>query len=384
MRKKIFPDWFCLIDGRNNFQIEPYRDREFLFGNSEWRDKIEHYLYKADLLSMALRLIFWGQYGIGKTHLLRYLQYIIENSDYPYETYYLHASDIQDKTGFEHLLYEMVTVLGFDSMRNMLRNYQLKYPLDDGQSEYKFCQDNPDVNKAFSTLVHPSEKPALAAWNYLSGRKLENIKEQEIAGVSKRLLEKASDFAAVIQVFANIIEEMTGRQLLYLVDECENFTRITNRTLEARWNESLRALLDIQNLGIVMTVGAEKTDNIPVLILRPDIVRRIHRAHYIQMNAFKPADTEVFLKGLLKMWVDDDKRSALEASEKFDEEIEGYDPSLYPFTVKGFKYFCSTVAVDPRNAKPSEILAKLNSAAGESFDKHRLISQELLSSIDLS
>src|SRR3989442_1357617 len=80
----------------------------------------------------------------------------------------------------------------------------------------------------------------------------------------------------------------TGEELLYLIDEGENLGKVTKAVLEARWGESIRSILDLKHVGVVMTIGAERQDGIPKIILQPDIVRRFQRDNYIQMEAYKP------------------------------------------------------------------------------------------------
>jgi hypothetical protein len=381
MTKPEFSDWFCLKKGRKNFSIDPVTDRNILFGKPEWETQMDERLRKAQLLATPVRLVWWGQYGIGKTHRLRHMQFLVNDRGYAYHSCYVIASDIQEKTGFERLHYEMVNALGREYMRDLVKRYFAKAAAGQVAPFSDICGDSADVRMALETFGGPGERPVPAAWRFLCGRSLEKG-ELDVVGVGRPALERAGDYAGVIQAMATIIESEDQKQLLYLVDECENLTRITNRTAEARWNESLRAVLELKNLSIVLTVGAEKTENLPVLILQPDVVRRIQKDNYVQMEAFKAPETDSFMRGLLRQWIDDTKRSALESSENWVGSVADYDQELYPFTKSGFKMFCDGVTVDPRSAKPSEILAKLNNVAAEAFfQDRRLITRDHLTAM---
>lgn len=381
--KATFPDWFCLKDGRRNFSIDPVQDRNQLFGKPEWEAGIDDRLKKSQLLSTPISLVWWGQFGIGKTHRLRHTEYLVQKNGYAYRTCYVVASDIQEKTGFERLHYELVNELGRDTMRQIVKSYVLKVAgnQDGVRPIIEICGNSADVAAAIESFGGASDRVVPAAWRFLCGRQLEKG-EPDVVGVSRPSLERASDYASVIAALATMIETECNQQLFYLVDECENLLRITNRTAEARWNEALRAILDIKNLSIVLTVGAEKSDNLPVLILRPDIVRRIQKDNYVQMDAFKEPETEGFVRGLLEQWIDTAKRNVLESEEQFAASVPDYEPSLYPFTKGGFQMFCQGVTVDPRSAKPSEILAKLNNVAAEAyFQDKRLINRDHLTTM---
>src|SRR6266404_4817714 len=126
MGKLSFSEWFCLKDGHKNFQIDPVRDQEFLFGEPEWEKDIDSRLKRSQLLGTPLRLVWWGQFGIGKTHRLRHTQHLIEKNNYRYFPRYVVAADIQEKTGFERLHFELVNSLGRDFMKGMVESFILK------------------------------------------------------------------------------------------------------------------------------------------------------------------------------------------------------------------------------------------------------------------
>jgi len=383
MNNTAFSDWFCLRGDRKNFTIDPVLDRDRLFGMPEWESAIDDRLRKCQLLGMPLRLVWWGQFGIGKTHRLRHTEHLIHSHEYAYRPCYVIASDIQEKTGFETLHFELVNHLGREEMRSLVKAYVFKAAMPgSGVLPLKeICGGSTDVNSAMESFGAPAEKLVQVAWRFLCGLELDKG-ESDMIGTTRHCLERASDFAAVIGAFATIIESETKKQLLYLVDEGENLLRITNRTAEAQWNEALRALLDLKNLSIVMTVGAEKSDKIPVLVLQPDIVRRIQKDNYVQMESFKAPEARSFVGGLLKAWVDPDRLAALESKEGFRETVKDYDPAFYPFTPGSFEMFCEAVILDPRNAKPSEILAKLNNVAADAYFKQkRMISKDQLSDL---
>src|SRR3989442_1357615 len=100
MARPTFQEWFCLREGRRNFEIDPLHDQEFLFGEAMWQEDIDSRLKRAQLLGTPVRLVWWGQYGIGKTHRLRHTEYLIKHSGYSYYPCYAVASDLDEKAGF--------------------------------------------------------------------------------------------------------------------------------------------------------------------------------------------------------------------------------------------------------------------------------------------
>lgn len=385
MNSPKFSDWFCLKDGRKNFLIHPVRDRNVFFGMPEWESEVEDRLKRSQVLETPTRLVWWGQYGIGKTHRLQHTEYLIDKNDYSFHVCYLTASDVQDKTGFETLLYEMVNSLGRDRMIELTHQYYQKISTGEVQKFNEICNGVADVTAALEALGGPAKEEAKKiAWSFLCARKIEKS-EMMATGVGRNKLEKSAEFAAVIGAFADIIESETGKTLLYLIDEFENTQRITNKTAESQWNESLRYILDLKNVSVVITIGAEKKSELPILILKPDIVRRVQKDNYVTMSSFKAPDTQIFLQDLLKQFVDAGKRSALEKSEKLADTFSDYKAELYPFTEGSFQVFCDHVSLDPRNAMPSQILARFNDVAADAFLQGcRVIDRNFLADLGIS
>lgn len=87
-----------------------------------------------------------------------------------------------------------------------------------------------------------------------------------VANVHKGVLDSSVEFADVLKVFATIIEIEMGKQLFYMVDQVEALSKITNKNAEARWVETIRAVLDVPNLSIVLALGASRLDGIPAIV----------------------------------------------------------------------------------------------------------------------
>ncbi len=382
MTKSDFPEWFCLANGRRNFQIDPVRDKAFLFGEPTWERDIDTRLRRAQLLGEPVRLVWWGQYGIGKTHRLRHTEHLVGSRGYNYHTCYVVAADIQDKTGFDRLHYELVNALSKDRMRALVSSYLLKLRTqpDTVPALSDVARNVGDVEAALRSFGGDNDQLVTPAWRFLCGLELKG-NDLALANVTKSALDSSLDFVAVLSALATIFELETGKVLLFLVDECENFARVTNKSAENRWQESIRSLLDVRNLGLVMAVGAERQDGVPKIILQADIVRRIQKDNYVQMAAFTKPVARSFIEGMLGQWIDRAKVTAR------IEELRGepgFDEACFPFTKSSFDKFCEWAVIDPRAAKPSVIIDKLNNIAAEAyFRDNKLITADVLTEVGI-
>jgi len=372
MTKGTFAEWFCLKDGRENFRIDPVRDQDLMFGNAEWKNQIERYLDRALLLKRPVRLVWWGQYGIGKTHRIRYTIHLIARRSLAFYPVEVVARDLQDKSGFELLHYYLVNNLDINRIRPHVEKYLLKLRLGQpGPVPLEEISASQDVINAFRIVG--SENPNLVnvAWRFLCGQ---NIKgETQLANVTKPQLDSSLDFASVLQVLATVVEVETSTQLIYFIDQVEALSKITNRNAEARWTETLRAALDIANLSMVMGLGAERQEGIPTIMLQPEIIRRFTQGNYVQMAAFEKPEAEQFVLDLIGALIDPARRDRLAAQEDFAKKFPGYEPKYYPFNRSAFEVFCRYFADQPNIGKPSEILEKMDFVTSEAYFADRYI-----------
>jgi len=384
MSKPSFAEWFCLKDGRDNFRIDPIRDQDLMFGNAEWKTQIERYLDRALLLKRPVRLVWWGQYGIGKTHRIRYTIHQINDRKLQFHPVEVVARDLQDKSGFELLHHYLVSNLDLDKVRPWIEQYLLKLRLKQpGPVPLETISASQDVVNAFRILGGDNPNLVNVSWRFLCGQ---NIKgETQLANVSKPQLDSSLDFASVLQILATIIQTETGNQLIYFIDQVETLSKISNRNAEARWTESLRAVLDITNLSVVVAIGAERQDGIPTIMLQPEIIRRFTQGNYVQMAAFEKPEAEQFVRDLLETLIDPGRRDSLTQTEDLAKKNAGYEPQLYPFTRSAFEVFCRYFADQPNIGKPSEILEKMDFVTSEAyFAGRRVIDKGYLNTLGVS
>lgn len=380
-----YPEWFCLRAGRENFHVDPDRDHQFLFGKGEWKDDIDSRLRRVLALKEPVRLVWWGQYGIGKTHRMKFMDYWI--TDRCLALYPLHVvcRDIDEKSTFERLHYDLVNNLGRERMQPLVTRYFRR--LEEGETDVVPLEQltpSSDVIAAFqrfavsASTMRTDDSMQMASWKFLTGGQLD-AKECSLAGVSRKGIDSSVEYAGVLRVFGSVIAAETGKQLVYLVDQVEALSKIRQRSVEGRWIETLRAVLDIRNVGFVMAIGAEhRFDEIPPIMLAPEIVRRFTINNYLEIGAFKRDQTAQFLEGLFSEWIDGDKRDAVAAEEGWLSSSVDFDPDTYPLTKRAWDTLCRFCSdeLDVNVAKPSEIIETMNRITYEAYSTGRRIIDE--------
>ena len=81
---------------------------------------------------------------------------------------------------------------------------------------------------------------------------------------------------------------------------------------------------------------------------------------------------------LLGAWTESAKLDEAVKQHALD-KAQGFDRTSYPFTGPAFDVFCRYLTVDPRLAKPREIIERLNKATVNAYlRQERLITPEVL------
>jgi len=383
-----FPEWFCLKDDRQNFHIDPDRDHRFLFGKSEWRDDIDARLRRALALKEPVRLVWWGQYGIGKTHRLKFTEYWMREKKLLLYPVHVVCRDIEEKSTFDRLHFDLVNNLGRDRMQPFVARYLHK--VDSGEPGIAPLQQlttSPDIVAAIqrfalsASTTRSDDSMQMAAWKFLTGGELDS-KECSVAGVTRECIDSSVEYAGVLRVLGAVITAETGQQLVYLIDQVEALSKIRQRSVEGRWVETLRAVLDVRNVGVVMAIGAEnRFDELPSIMVAPEIVRRFTINNYIEIGAFKRDQTAEFIEGLLGEWIDPAKRDSVAAAEGWASTAPDYDVETYPLTRRAFETLCLFCSdeLDHKTAKPSEITETINRVTYEAYSTGcRLIDERFL------
>src|SRR5262249_20643557 len=85
---------------------------------------------------------------------------------------------------------------------------------------------------------------------------------------------------------------------LYFIDEAERFNNITNADAFTVWLVGLRELTEIAGVGFIFFVGAISKNDLPVLLIQEEIMRRIGVINYIEYLPPGRDELRAFLKEL--------------------------------------------------------------------------------------
>jgi len=350
-----FAEHFCLKDGRDNFFIDQNRDWQLVLGSKKYKKSVDEMLEAAIASRRAPRLVWVGDFGLGKTHHINYTyNKINEAPQMPFKVIRMDLPDVQDNSEFNVLFERMVNEVGQNYFMKLLAAHVAANP------NWLGTVTPTDVRKTLRQLAL-NEDVADQAWDFLCGRKLSKDGKVQV-GVSKLQLNDSEEYASVFLNIAHVIREQTEdkRVLLYLIDEVEGLAAVRKANYLNKWVLALRKMLDVIEVGVILAVGSLSLQDIPELLLNGALVRRIGNENYVMLEQYDITEAKIFMEDLLTQFIDPAKKALVEANLGLASDSD-YDSKLFPFKKDAFEAFCEHLVGDTARAKPAQFLLKLHS-----------------------
>jgi len=363
---KSFAEHFCLKDGRDNLDVNEQRDWQLILGTKKYKKTVDEMLDAAMATRRPPRLVWVGDYGVGKTHHINYASNKITEGGLAFKVVRMELPDVQSNSEFNVLFERMINEIGFNFFRKLLIE-QIS-----ADSKWLDTVTPSDIKKALRQMAL-NEDVAESAWDFLCGRKLGKDQKAQV-GVSKVQLDDSEEYASVIQNIAQIIKARTEdrRILLFLIDEVEGLKAVSKADAENKWVLAVRKILDIKEVGAIFAVGSQSLNDIPPILRDGAVIRRFGQQNYVYLENYDTTDTKSFIQQLLTTFIDPAKKAVLEAKEKLTAK-SGYDSALYPFTSDAFEGYCQWLVSEQQRAKPAEFLTKLHTTLGAALKEGKVL-----------
>src|SRR5262245_17250724 len=122
-------EWFGLKQGRTDFYVENQADAHLLFGRTELDARLRAVLRRSFRTTHPPKLVLYGDWGVGKTHTMRHMQYEIEKTDaYAADVIFVELPDISSKTDFQAAHSALLDALGIDRVKVWVTQFQAANP----------------------------------------------------------------------------------------------------------------------------------------------------------------------------------------------------------------------------------------------------------------
>lgn len=394
---KTMSEFFFMRDGFQTFSLEPAKHNFLLFGKRDraQRDHLLEHLEEASYSLEGHKSVVIGDYGRGKTHQSRNIEFEIQRRKLNLYPVYIKCVELKAKDTFNSFFKELVLGIPTEHIKRIAQSYEEK----SNKGEVTPLKDiigDEDVTLVFrSGLAAPNTDIVRLSMRWLGGEQKLNM-----SLVSRDLpaLHVSKQFGAVMKGFVQLFREIDGAVPLYLIDEAERFHQITNPDAYWSWLAALRELTEIVGVALIFFIGSKSRDELPNMFLQDEVITRIGVSNYVEFYNQGRDDLRDFLRELFqtiirKGEVPEPVKPVLsekigEPDNSVPEELRailtesGESIETYPLTGEAFEKLVETCATSTLSNKPREVLKLVQKSAGRAIRQNkRIIDNSILEEI---
>jgi len=370
-------EWFCLKEGRDEFLPDNKNDAGLkLCHENIIKDKVMDTIDRSFATNRPVKMLIYGDWGVGKTHTLNHIKWWFEQKDSPHSARVIivELGDVEKKSKYDVVIRRIMDSLTLKYLIKLLQDYNRTQNIHPVQA-LKSLGSNHSVAEAFGNLLQavPDQAPppaVLWSFNYLKGQE---VKEGSSVGLGQTIKE-ADEFYSVLLCCGELVKKVENKQLIFIVDELAKMEEIGLTTeAESHWMDVNRAILDHQQrtFGFVYSMKGGG-DELPDIIDDPQLQSRIGD-NRVELRNFESSEVTQYLKKLTEEFVNWEKVQTL--VDKGEIDSKEYDKDSYPFTSDSLNHFKDYYERTMEDAKPRNIADKMSTVGFNAIrDKSRFIS----------
>jgi Cdc6-like AAA superfamily ATPase len=364
--------WYGLKDGRKDFTVENEGDAKLLFARATLDEQLQAILRKSFRTGNPPKMVLYGDWGVGKTHTLRHIEYVIAaNTEYRAQCVFIELPDITARSTFEVAHAALLDALGLERTKTWMIQYQTKYQSRAREFIQKETQSE-DISRAFASLIGYGDS-ARMCWDWLRGVNLSSTDARSV-GLPPSL-DQSNQLVSVLRMLGRLSSDIEDKLLILMIDEAIKLADVTNGDAIAHWRNAFKILSDreTKELGFIVSATFNDPEDMPRMLQDQQIRSRFGPDHYILLNNFGPEEANEFTCGLVQNWVDASRRDALLA--EFAQEIEN-EPILdtsFPFTAPALQVFVDYACRNGGITNPRDLQSSLDTVLNRAIDDGRHI-----------
>ncbi|MER8919021.1 hypothetical protein [Mesorhizobium sp. M0802] len=363
-------DWFFLNPHRNNFMPSVTRDRNLFLCHLDIQKQIQEIIERSFALKIPVKMILYGDWGVGKTHTIHHLAWWMEQNAalYPTKTYLVEVGDVTKKSRFDILIRRFLDQIGIREIIRLVHEYRQKTGVQvaKGLAECGVPKPICDVFNSF-LMVAPGDTPPEAVQQAFNFLKAQDVKGSLSLGMTGTLSE-SEDFYGVLVSLGELYKKVDEKQLILIADEAAKLEAVEgDDPTNSHWLSTNRMIFDDQNVhfGFIYTISSKGRKGIPPFLVDAQIENRLGKDNYIELNPLAPADVTSFLQRLFADFLDWNRISEAVSSGTIPSGV--YDQSSYPFEPSAKAAFVDYFNRTQQDSKPRDICKKLDAAAFIAF-----------------
>jgi hypothetical protein len=303
-----------------------------------------------------VKMILWGDWGVGKTHLTYHLQWWFRENmdDFPAKPVLIEIGDLTRKSRFDEIVRKFLDRLGLPFIIQLVTDYRGECPNVQSSLCDRGISNNIAEAYAKFLLSSPGQTPVplvAQTFEYLKGRK---ISGSDAVGLGSPLVE-SDEFYHVLLGLGQMYRTVHGHQMVFIADEATRLETVeSEEATRQHWMTTNKLIFDDQN-DVFGFIGKQ----------------------VFELKTLATNDVETFLAKLVEEFVEKDKVEALVSAGEIDSS--DYTWENYPFTDEARTDFIDHFNRAQENSKPRDISQSLDDLAFIAGKlKKRLIDRDCL------
>lgn len=373
--------WFGLKEQHNDFSIETDTDASLFFARHELNQRLQSILRRSFRSGSPPKMVLYGDWGVGKTHTMRHMEYVIANTDdFKATVVFVELPDIVSKSTFQVAHSALLDALGFERAKRWVVQFQARYSAD-AHDRIRALTQSGDIAGAFDNMLAYGEGSRIA-WDWLRGVPLA-AGDARLVGLPPGLYQ-SNQLVKVLEVFGRLSQEVDGKLLVFMLDEATKLDRVTNPDAVAHWTNALKLLADQKSkeVGFVLSGSWIDPNEMALPLQDQQVMTRFGEPNYIQLVSLDEAETIIFLNALLEEWVDTRSRAAILEAHGGEADGEAIAPTSFPFTKPALEIAARYTCRQGGITTPRDIQITLDDLLNRAIDDGRhVVSSRYISAL---
>jgi len=364
--------WFGLKNGHSDFSIENDTDAALFFARQELDERLLSMLRRSFRTSNPPKMVLYGDWGVGKTHTMRHIEYVIETKeDFGGVVVFVELPDILARSTFQVAHAALLDALGFERAKTWVLHFQTKHSTDARDRIQEFTQSG-DIATAFANLLGFGEASRIA-WDWLRGVQL-SASDSRLAGLSP-VLSQSNALVRVLQMFGQLCSEVEDKILVLMLDEATKLDAVTTQDAITHWINAFKIIADPQTkeIGFIVSGSWVDLDDMALPLQEDQVHGRFGETNYIRLNNLDTDETEEFMRALLGEWVDPSEREAIVQEKGLERDSQEVTADSFPFTNEGLELAAAYACRNGGFTTPRDIQKTLDDLLNRAIDDSRHI-----------
>jgi Cdc6-like AAA superfamily ATPase len=365
--------WFGLKPEHRDFSIENDTDARLFFARHDLNEQLLSILRRSFRTGNPPKLVLYGDWGVGKTHTMRHMQYVIESrhEDFPATVVFVELPDISTKSTFQVAHAALLDALSIDRARNWVVQYQAVHGAQ-ARDQIQEATQSGDIAMAFANLLGFGEAGRIA-WDWLRGIQL-SAADARLVGLPP-VLNQSNQLVRVLQMFGRLCREAEEKLLVLMLDEATKLAYVSNADAINHWINAFKLIADSQTkeVGFIVSGSWIDPDDMAIPLQEEQVFSRFGESNYIRLSNLDEEATTEFISALLGEWVDEASRDSLIAAHGSDADGEPITPDTFPFTSKGLELASEYACRNGGYTTPRDIQKMIDDLLNHSIDDARHI-----------